>query len=83
MGTGASGIGAAYTLSKAGIPYLMIESRDRIGGRMHTVSLDGATIHLGACYIHDPKEGHAILRVMKELNIKGLPNNYSNEQYLT
>jgi hypothetical protein len=49
---------------------------------MKTTTLDGSVIHHGACYIHDPKEGHPILTVMKELHIQGLPNNYANERYV-
>jgi monoamine oxidase len=64
IGAGAAGVGAAYGLSRLGIPYVMLESRDRIGGRMHTVDLDGACIHLGANYIHAPDQTHSILRVM-------------------
>lgn len=69
IGAGASGIGAAYTLHKLSIPFLIIESRNRIGGRMHTITLDGSTIHLGACYIHDPSPDHAILKAMKKLGV--------------
>lgn len=78
IGAGISGVAVAYTLHKLKRSFIILESRDRIGGRMHTTSLQGATIHLGACYIHDPNQSNAIVRVMKELGIQGKPNNYGN-----
>ena len=78
IGAGPSGIGASHTLHKLGIPHIILESRSEIGGRLRTTTIDGSTIHLGACYIHAPNSEHAILKIMQELNIKPLPNNYSN-----
>jgi len=34
VGAGISGIGASKCLTEQGIPHLLIESRDRIGGRI-------------------------------------------------
>lgn len=36
IGAGISGIGASLHLSKEGIEHLILEGRDRIGGRIHT-----------------------------------------------
>ena len=32
----------------------MLEARDRIGGRLHTVDLDGSAVDLGGSWIHHP-----------------------------
>lgn len=34
IGSGISGLGASKTLTQFGIPHIILESRDRIGGRI-------------------------------------------------
>ena len=52
IGAGFAGIAAAKKLQKAGKSFLILEARDRIGGRTLTENLDcGATIDLGAQWI--------------------------------
>lgn len=41
IGAGLSGLYAAYLLEKQGIDYVLLESRERIGGRIHSVAADG------------------------------------------
>ena len=41
-------------MRNAGIDHVLLEGRDRIGGRAHTVDLDGVPIDLGCSWIHDP-----------------------------
>jgi len=54
IGAGIAGLAAAAKLGAAGIPLLMLEARDRIGGRIftHHVSDFDAPIELGAEFIH-------------------------------
>lgn len=42
IGAGMAGLGAARTLADMGIECVVVEARDRIGGRAHTVDLAGA-----------------------------------------
>jgi monoamine oxidase len=54
IGAGAAGLNAARLLTAAGLKVLVLEARDRVGGRVHTV-LDGLTglpVELGAEFIH-------------------------------
>ncbi|HVS94294.1 MAG TPA: NAD(P)/FAD-dependent oxidoreductase [Mucilaginibacter sp.] len=54
VGAGAAGLMAAYMLSKAGRKVIVLEARDRIGGRIHTVG-DGFVFkhaELGAEFVH-------------------------------
>lgn len=54
VGAGAAGLAAACDLAAAGLPVTVIEARDRIGGRVHTIhdeSLNLA-VELGAEFIH-------------------------------
>jgi phytoene dehydrogenase-like protein len=59
IGAGASGLSAASLLSKAGLSVMILEARDRIGGRVHTVPFgsDGSMIDLGASWIHGTGPG--------------------------
>jgi monoamine oxidase len=41
VGAGAAGIAAARTLAGAAVDVVVLEARDRIGGRVHTVELPG------------------------------------------
>ncbi len=53
VGAGAAGLAAARTLSDAGKSVLVVEARDRIGGRMYTNrTLMGAPVELGCELIH-------------------------------
>src|SRR4051794_6048709 len=54
VGAGAAGLAAAATLNKAGLRTVILEARDRIGGRIHTQrpSSVPVPIELGAEFIH-------------------------------
>jgi len=54
IGAGAAGLAAAARLSEAGHAVLLLEARDRIGGRIYTRQepAAGAPIELGAEFIH-------------------------------
>lgn len=41
IGAGLAGLTAAYELHKAGKPFLLLEARDRIGGRILTSRVEG------------------------------------------
>lgn len=41
IGAGLSGLYAAYLLEEKGIDYVLLEARDRIGGRIYSVAADG------------------------------------------
>lgn len=69
IGAGAAGLMAANELCKAGKKVAIIEARDRIGGRVHTVENPDFSLpaELGAEFIH----GHLpiTLGLLKEANI--------------
>jgi monoamine oxidase len=47
LGAGMAGIGASSLLTKQKVPHLMLESRDRVGGRVFSSQFDGVTIEEG------------------------------------
>ncbi|HEY0780011.1 MAG TPA: NAD(P)/FAD-dependent oxidoreductase [Gemmatirosa sp.] len=63
IGAGASGLAAARAIADAGRRVVVLEARDRIGGRIATAHVPdlGAPIELGAEFVHgDPPELWAI-----------------------
>jgi monoamine oxidase len=52
IGAGAAGLSAAYHLSRAGRPVIVVEARASAGGRILTDHVDGAVVELGAEFIH-------------------------------
>jgi len=54
VGAGIAGIGASTLFSDKSVKHLIIEARDRIGGRIAKGIFSGITIDLGANFIHFP-----------------------------
>jgi monoamine oxidase len=54
IGAGMAGLAAADALSSEGIPVTVLEARERIGGRIHTISTEEGTfpVDLGAEFVH-------------------------------
>jgi monoamine oxidase len=64
VGAGFAGLAAADALAARGYDVTVFEARDRVGGRVHSRTLDdGATIELGAEFI---LPGHDVLRATAE-----------------
>lgn len=64
VGGGAAGVAAARRLHEAGIDCLLVEARDRLGGRAWTVTQAGHAIDLGCGWLHsaDQNEWTGIAR---------------------
>jgi monoamine oxidase len=52
IGAGMAGLTAARRLAEAGKPVLVLEARDRVGGRIRTLREEGEVLELGAEFIH-------------------------------
>src|SRR5260370_40266511 len=53
IGAGAAGIGAARRLREAGVVSLLVlEARDRVGGRVNTIEPAGFPLERGAGWLH-------------------------------
>lgn len=52
VGAGFAGLCAARELSKSGVSVLLIEARNRIGGRVFTSAYQGQKIELGGTWVH-------------------------------
>ncbi len=56
IGAGAAGIGAARRLAQAGGRIVVLEARERVGGRARTVNVEGLPLDLGCGWLHDAAE---------------------------
>ena len=55
IGAGIAGLTVANALTThGGVECVVLEARDRIGGRLHTVNLAGSMVDLGGSWIHTP-----------------------------
>lgn len=52
IGAGAAGVAAARRLVEAGVPFIVLDARDRVGGRAWTVDLGGHPADLGCHWLH-------------------------------
>ncbi|MCL2542302.1 MAG: FAD-dependent oxidoreductase [Nocardioidaceae bacterium] len=52
IGAGIAGLAAARLLARAGRSVVVLEARDRVGGRLHTARSAGLVTDLGASWIH-------------------------------
>jgi monoamine oxidase len=52
VGAGAAGIAAGRRLAEAGVSFVLVEARDRIGGRARTIQSDVGAIDLGCGWLH-------------------------------
>ncbi len=52
IGAGAAGLGAAQEALKQGLSALVLEARDRMGGRVDTKQMGDYKVDLGASWIH-------------------------------
>lgn len=78
IGAGASGLAAARFLVQKGKKVLVLEARNRIGGRIWTDrSWHNTALDLGASWIHGI-EGNPVMKLAQELNLKTLPTDYES-----
>ncbi|KAJ9609604.1 hypothetical protein H2200_005932 [Cladophialophora chaetospira] len=71
VGAGLSGLKAAFELQKAGVSCVVVEARDRVGGKTHSVDPlgQGKFIDVGAAWINDTNQGK-VYELAKSLGLE-------------
>lgn len=70
IGAGAAGLGAARTLEGSGLSVIVLEARDRIGGRAHTImAAPGIPFDLGCEWLHSA-DRNDFVGIAKQLGFK-------------
>ena len=79
IGAGIAGLAAAAELRSAGVcDVVVLEARDRLGGRIWTSDLGGHPVDLGASWIHGVN-GNPITRIAAENGIQTMATDYDND----
>ncbi|WP_223694011.1 flavin monoamine oxidase family protein [Leifsonia poae] len=68
VGAGASGLTAATELTKAGLTVAVLEARDRVGGRLWTDDIEGATLEIGGQWVSPDQD--ALIDTLAELGLE-------------
>lgn len=67
IGAGAAGLTAANDLKKAGLSVVVLEARDRVGGRLWTDRIDGALLEIGGQWVSPDQQ--ALIDTLEELGL--------------
>jgi putrescine oxidase len=71
VGAGASGLTAATRLRDAGRSVVVLEARDRAGGRLWTDDVDGAMLEIGGQWVSPDQD--ALIETLDELGLETYP----------
>lgn len=80
IGAGLAGLTAAQRLSQAGKRVVVLEARDRVGGRTQSVELAGDTIDLGGQWIGPGQ--HRVHALARELGVRSFPQHFRGTKIL-
>lgn len=75
IGAGVAGITASNALASAGVECVVLEARERVGGRIHTVDVGGTPVDLGAAWIHHPL-GNPITRLAESAGVPRISGDF-------
>jgi putrescine oxidase len=71
VGAGASGLTVATRLKAAGRSVVVLEARDRVGGRLWTDDIDGAMLEIGGQWVSPDQD--ALIDTLDELGLETYP----------
>ncbi len=70
IGAGAAGLGAAHALKQSNLSFIVLEARDRVGGRAHTIQASPEiTFDLGCGWLHSADE-NSFVGIAERLNFE-------------
>lgn len=80
IGAGLAGLSAARSLVAAGLDVLVVEARDRVGGRTESIDVDGVRVDLGGQWL--APDQHEMLALCREFGIETFPQFYTGTKIL-
>ncbi|MCA9539374.1 MAG: FAD-dependent oxidoreductase [Myxococcales bacterium] len=76
VGAGIAGLAAAQRLIARGVERVVVlEARDRIGGRLHSVTRDGMTYDMGASWLHGI-DSNPLVALVDDLGLRRVVTDY-------
>src|SRR5580698_8476979 len=70
IGAGAAGLGAAHALANSGLSTIVLEARNRVGGRGHTImAAPDITFDLGCGWLHSANK-NSFVGIAERLNFE-------------
>ena len=70
IGAGAAGLGAAHALKHSSLSFIVLEARDRVGGRAHTIMASpDITFDLGCGWLHSADK-NTFVKIAEDLNFE-------------
>jgi monoamine oxidase len=70
IGAGAAGLGAAHALKHSGLSTLVLEARDRVGGRAHTIMASPDVVFdVGCGWLHSADQ-NSFVKIAEQLNFE-------------
>ena len=84
VGAGAAGLAAAIELQSTNLTFLILEARNRVGGRVYTdqETFTSTPVDLGASWIHSYGPKNVLYNYHQSLNIDQVTNTYSRGTWL-
>src|SRR5882762_3241141 len=70
IGAGAAGLGAARTLENSGLSAIVLEARDRVGGRAHTIMAAPDIIFDAGCGWLHSADKNSFVKIAQRLNFE-------------
>lgn len=80
IGAGMAGVSAAHDLAISGAQVVVVEARDRIGGRVHTNTSWGVSVEMGAAWVHALKT-NPLVPLAQQAQLKLIPSDYDNKSF--
>jgi monoamine oxidase len=69
IGAGVAGLTAARALARAGVDTVVVEARDRIGGRVFTDTVAGIPVDLGGSWVHGAGRRNPVAQALRLIGI--------------